>query len=93
MLLRIDEIEGQNMKEILILDSEGLFSIERNDAKFDRSLAVFCITVSNLLLINVKGELSSEIEKVMEVAIFALNKIVQSFSLLKKPRVHFILRD
>ena len=61
MLIRIDEIDHDNMKEILILDSEGLFSIERDDAKFDRSLAIFCMTMSNLLLINIKGELSSEI--------------------------------
>ena len=61
MLIRIEETEHDNMKEILILDSEGLFSIERDDAKFDRSLAIFCMTVSNMLLINIKGELSSEI--------------------------------
>lgn len=62
MLLRTD---FEETKEILILDSEGIFSIERNDPKFDRRLAIFCMAVSNVLFINIKGELSSEIEKIL----------------------------
>ena len=58
MMLRTDFEEA---KEILILDSEGLFSIERSDPKFDRRLAIFCMAVSNVLLINIKGKLSVEI--------------------------------
>ncbi len=58
MLLRTD---FEETKEILILDSEGIFSIERDDPVYDRRLATFCIAVSNLLMINIKGELSSEI--------------------------------
>ena len=62
MLLKTD---FENTKEILILDSEGIFSIERDDPKFDRRLATFCMAVSNLILINVKGELSIDIKKVL----------------------------
>ena len=58
MLLRTD---FEETKEILILDSEGIFSIERNDPMYDRRLAIFCLAVSNLLLINIKGELNIEI--------------------------------
>ena len=58
MLLRTD---FEDTKEILILDSEGIFSIERDDPKFDRRLATFCMAVSNLILINIKGELNIEI--------------------------------
>ena len=72
MLLRTD---FKAMKEILILDSEGIFSIERNDPLYDRRLAIFCMAVSNLLLINIKGELNIEIQKVLQVAIYALKKI------------------
>ena len=56
MLVRT-EFAGAN--EILILDSEGLFSIERQDPKFDRRLASFCFAVSNFILINVKSEFNT----------------------------------
>ena len=62
MLFRTD---FEEMKEILVLDSEGIFSIERNDPMYDRRLAIFCMAVSNILLINVKGELSSDIQRVL----------------------------
>jgi len=62
MLLRTDYDE---IKEILVLDSEGIFSIERNDPTYDRKLVIFCMAVSNLLLINIKVELNAEIEKVL----------------------------
>lgn len=81
------------VKEILVLDSEGIFSVERNDPIYDRKLVLFCMTVSNMLLINIKGELNSEIEKVMQVAIYAITKIVQAKAKLKVPEVKFILRD
>ena len=61
MLLRTD-IEGT--KEILVLDSEGLFSIDvvRDDPDYDRNIVIFCMAVSNILLVNMKGELSVEVQ-------------------------------
>ena len=61
MLLRT-EIEGT--KEILVLDSEGLFSIDvvRDDPDYDRNIVIFCMAVSNILLVNMKGELSVEVQ-------------------------------
>ena len=53
MLLTTDYPDLPN---IIILDSEGIFSIERDDPKFDRRLAIFCMSISNLLMINIKGE-------------------------------------
>ena len=49
------------MPDLIILDSEGIFSIERDDPKYDRRLAIFCMSISNLLLINIKGELNIEV--------------------------------
>ena len=81
------------IEEILVLDSEGIFSIERNDPMYDRKLVIFCMAVSNLLLINIKGELNSEIEKVLQVAIFALHKIAMANAANRKTEVKFLLRD
>ena len=47
-----------DLPNIIILDSEGIFSIERDDPKFDRRLAIFCMSISNLLMINIKGEVN-----------------------------------
>ena len=90
MLLRTDY---EKTKEILILDSEGIFSIERNDPKYDRRLAIFCMSISNILLINIKGELSLEITKVLQVAIYALKKLAVVQNNDRKTRIQFILRD
>ena len=90
MLLRTDYAKT---KEILILDSEGIFSIERNDPKYDRRLAIFCMSISNILLINIKGELSLEITKVLQVAIYALKKLAVVQNNDRKTRIQFILRD
>ena len=49
------------MPDLIVLDSEGIFSIERDDPKYDRRLAIFCMSISNLLLINIKGELNMEV--------------------------------
>ena len=54
MLLQTD---FEETKEILILDSEGIFSVERDDPLYDRRLTTFCMAVSNLILINIKGEI------------------------------------
>ena len=90
MLLRTDY---EKTKEILILDSEGIFSIERNDPKYDRRLTIFCMSISNILLINIKGELSLEITKVLQVAIYALKKLAVVQNNDRKTRIQFILRD
>ena len=47
----------EDAKEMLLLDSEGLFSTERTDPRFDRRLAAFCVANSNFLMINLKGGL------------------------------------
>lgn len=48
-----------------MLDSEGLFSLEKGDHEYDRNLVVFCMAVSNLLLINMLGEMGKEIEGIL----------------------------
>lgn len=68
MLLRSD-IKGTN--EILVLDSEGLFSIdvERDDPNYDEHIIIFCMAISNILLVNAKGELSTEVQNILEKAV------------------------
>ena len=86
--------EFPDAEEILILDSEGLFSTERADEKYDRRLAIFCFTVSNFLLINIKGELNTNVKEVLQVAVYALKTMQETSNLSDAAaRPHFVLRD
>ncbi len=47
---------------ILVLDTEGLFSIlnkkdENKREMFDRKLVLFCLAISDYILVNTKGDL------------------------------------
>ena len=61
----------EDAKQVLILDSEGLFSIEKDNAKYDRNLVIFCFAISNFVLINMKGELDTAIQSILNEAINA----------------------
>ena len=90
MLLTTDYPE---VPDLIILDSEGIFSIERNDPKYDRRLAIFCMSISNLVLINIKGELETEFAKVLQIAVYAIKKITECQQATTVPYIKFILRD
>ena len=87
------ETDVKGAEEMLLLDSEGLFSTERTDPKFDRRLATFCVAVSNFLIINIKGELSTDVQHVLETVVYTIGRVPALFSLVKKPKIHFVLRD
>ena len=89
--LFVTDVEGA--REMLLLDSEGLFSTERTDPMFDRRLATFCVAVSNFLMINIKGELSTDVQDVLETVIYTLGRVPALYAHVKRPRIHFVLRD
>jgi hypothetical protein len=47
---------------IVILDTEGLLSVSARDTAFDNQIATFVLKVSNLIIINNKGELTSTLK-------------------------------
>ena len=52
------ETEYDNARNVMVLDSEGLLSIEKNDPYYDKMLASFALTVSNITIINIMGEIN-----------------------------------
>ena len=58
MLVKTDIKDAE---EVLILHSEGLFSIEKNNRKNDRNMVIFCFAISNFVLINMRGELDTSV--------------------------------
>ena len=96
MLLRTD-FEGT--QEILVLDSEGLFSIDvvRDDPNYDKYIVIFCMAVSNILLVNMKGELSMEVQNtILKEAVEGAHLVQQYLGDSennKKVRPLFVCRD
>jgi hypothetical protein len=63
--------EFKNAENILVLDSEGLLAIEKNDESYDKKLATFALTLSHITIINVNGEINESMKKILSIALYA----------------------
>ncbi|CAF1573974.1 unnamed protein product, partial [Adineta steineri] len=75
---------------IIILDTEGLMSLEESGSIFDNQMITMAILTSHLVIINHKGELSSNLEGLIGMSLYAK---LQIQSLPFKPKLLFVLRD
>ena len=82
--IQSDIIEGSQFEptdKLLILDTEGLGSMDRakrlngKDINFDRCMVLFCLTVSNALIITLKTEIDSETVDILSVCCWALQNL------------------
>ncbi|CAD8098190.1 unnamed protein product [Paramecium sonneborni] len=75
-LLKISNKEQfQNLFDyILLLDSEGLQNPNQQDSEFDKRLALFIISISDIIILNVKGEINLEFHNLIEMCLFTLGK-------------------
>ena len=87
-----------NSKEqLLILDTEGLDSNERGRNKdtgfihFDRTMVLFCLAVSQVVIINVKGDLGEEMQNLLQICAFSLQKLKVSKVVI--PNIFFVLNQ
>eukprot|EP00927_Polykrikos_kofoidii_P042349 TRINITY_DN36231_c0_g1_i1.p1 TRINITY_DN36231_c0_g1~~TRINITY_DN36231_c0_g1_i1.p1 ORF type:complete len:1967 (-),score=360.22 TRINITY_DN36231_c0_g1_i1:270-5858(-) len=78
-------------RTLLLLDTEGLMSLEADGGDvFDAQLALMAMACSHLVLINHKGELSRQLQDLLEVCLFAM----QHLKVTKlQPKLLFVLRD
>lgn len=70
------KIKHPNIDYILILDTEGLCDpskVENTD--FDRKISLFCFAVSKIILINMKGELSSSMKNLLQICACSLHSL------------------
>ena len=82
----------------LILDTEGLDAIERGNTlqdtsciHFDRTMVLFCLAVSHVVIINVKGDIGEEIQNLLQICAYSLNKL--KVSTVKAPKIFFVLNQ
>ena len=79
-------------KFLLVLDTEGIDSVERSSAiHFDRTLIVFCLSVSNIVIINLIGELNNEMQELMKICAYSLNHLKVHRTTM--PKLVFVLNQ
>ena len=79
-----------NELDLLILDSEGLMGIEGAGRDFDNKMTLMVMACSHAVIINHKGDLARQLQELLEVAVFAMNRM----EVIKvRPDVLFVLRD
>ena len=84
-------------EHFLILDTEGLDAIERGNIRdtshihFDRTMVLFCLSVSQVVIINVKGDLGSEMQNLLQICAYSLNRL--KVSKVAVPKIFFVLNQ
>jgi hypothetical protein len=74
---------------IVIFDTEGLLSLEESGSIFDNQMVSLAILSSHLVLINHKGEFSSNLEHLVGMSFYAKLQIRSPL----RPKLLFVLRD
>ena len=77
-------------RTIVILDTEGLMSVESGNQVLDNQMTTMAVLSSHLILVNHKGEISSNLERVLGITFYAKLRISKSGF---KPSILFVLRD
>ncbi|XP_065830606.1 uncharacterized protein [Oscarella lobularis] len=76
--------------DLLILDSEGLMSIEGGGRDFDNQVTLMAMACSHVVIVNHKGELSRQLQELLEIAVFAMKNLEVA---RLQPDILFVLRD
>ena len=80
--------------QFLILDTEGLDSGGKrgvSDITFDRTMVLFCLAVSQVVIINIKGELGEEMQNMLQICAYSLLKL--KVSKVVCPKIFFVLNQ
>ncbi|UJR18637.1 hypothetical protein I4U23_005545 [Adineta vaga] len=79
-----------NAKTLMVLDTEGLMSIEKANEEYDKKLTVFSMACSQIMLINLNGEINAAMKKILTISLFAANQLKMFKT---RPIIIFILRN
>ncbi|CAF1106072.1 unnamed protein product [Rotaria sp. Silwood1] len=75
---------------IVLLDTEGLMSVEESSSLFDNQMVSMAMLSSHIVLINHKGELSTELQNLIGMSFYAKLQLKDA---PLKTKLLFILRD
>ncbi len=65
------------MKWLLLLDTEGLQSPERNDDEYDRKIILFAMLSADILIFNSKGDMDANILNTLKICTITFDLIKQ----------------
>jgi len=82
---------GSDYDYIMLIDTEGLLSIEREDKEYDRRIVLFCLAVSHIVIVNMSGEISTTLQEMLKLCASSLKEI--GVKTIPRPIVHFILNQ
>lgn len=77
--------------KILVLDTEGLSSVEMGDRSFDHKMALMCLGLSDLVILNQNGEITKHVQDLLSISLYAMNYFQQMRGCV--PKVFFVLRN
>ncbi|CAD8108663.1 unnamed protein product [Paramecium sonneborni] len=60
---------------LIILDTEGLQSPNQEDPEFDKRIALFVLSISNIIIVNVKGDITIQFRSLIEMCMFTLGQM------------------
>ncbi|CAD8119813.1 unnamed protein product [Paramecium sonneborni] len=85
-LIRISQKQYFNnlFDYILILDSEGLQNPNQQNDEFNKKIALFILSISDIILINVKGDIHSQFKNLVEMCIFTLGQMNNALATIKQ---------
>lgn len=75
---------------VLVMDTEGLLSIEKADESYDKRLTLLSMACANKVIVNVNGEINISMKKILTISLFAGNKLKE---LNHTPELLFCLRN
>ena len=76
---------------LLVLDTEGLQSIEKGDREYDRKLILFAFAVSNIVILNTKDQITDDFKATLEICVDSLSKI--EMTRVHRPAVYFVMNQ
>lgn len=68
-------IDHPHYDMILVLDTEGLQSVEKDDEEFDRKITLFCLAISHAVIVNIKGDMHNSMKRLLEICVLALHQL------------------
>ncbi|CAF0919988.1 unnamed protein product [Didymodactylos carnosus] len=76
---------------LLLIDTEGLLSIEKADKEYDRRLVLFCLAVSHLVVVNMLGDINEVLKDMLTLCADSLKQL--NVNRIPQPIIHFILNQ
>jgi hypothetical protein len=83
-------VHVSNGQRLLVWDFEGLLSLEGGGRIFDGQLTVMALACSDIVIVNDKGGISSQIKRLLEVCLYAMDYLKVAS---RQPEMFFVLRD